>query len=98
MGGNWMNISQLKEYTHPSGRLKSRYLTKLFMSNHNRAMIYIKRLQSLGLMPYHRIQAKMASDPAANPPPPRTPYGGGTGPVAERKVVDKDVKAAIDQV
>ncbi|CAK0893222.1 unnamed protein product, partial [Prorocentrum cordatum] len=90
MGGNWMNITQLKEYTHPSGRLKSRYLTKLFMSNHNRAMIYIKRLQCLGLMPYHRIQAKMANDPAALPPPPKVQFNsGGERPAQSRQLLDR---------
>ncbi|CAK0893221.1 unnamed protein product [Prorocentrum cordatum] len=96
MGGNWMNITQLKEYTHPSGRLKSRYLTKLFMSNHNRAMIYIKRLQCLGLMPYHRIQAKMANDPAALPPPPKVQFNsGGERPAQSRQLLGQDEAAAI---
>mmetsp|Transcript_46358 Transcript_46358/g.93537 ORF Transcript_46358/g.93537 Transcript_46358/m.93537 type:complete len:124 (-) Transcript_46358:111-482(-) len=75
MGGNWMNISTLRQYTFPSGRLKPRVMTKLRMSDHKRAMRYIKRLRHFGLMPFHRIQAKVESDPAAKRPPP--PSAGG---------------------
>merc|ERR1712227_600926 len=69
MGGNWMNISVLKEYTFPSGRLKPRVMTKLRQPDHKRAIRYIKRLRQLGLMPYHRIQAKIDTDPTAKAPP-----------------------------
>mmetsp|Transcript_63968 Transcript_63968/g.144371 ORF Transcript_63968/g.144371 Transcript_63968/m.144371 type:complete len:219 (+) Transcript_63968:79-735(+) len=68
MGGNWMNISTLKTYTFPSGRLKPRVMTKLRMSDHKRAMRYIKRLRHFGLMPFHRIQAKIQTDPSAKRP------------------------------
>merc|ERR1719221_1545243 len=80
MGGNWMNITTLRTYTFPSGRMKPRVMTKLRMSDHKRAMRYIKRLRRFGLMPYHRLQAKISTDPAAMRPPLRpratTPIGG----------------------
>lgn len=68
LGGNWMNITSLKEYTFASGRLKPRVLTKLRMADHKRATRYIKRLRMLGLMPYHRLLAKIETDPEAKRP------------------------------
>mmetsp|Transcript_22756 Transcript_22756/g.65620 ORF Transcript_22756/g.65620 Transcript_22756/m.65620 type:complete len:212 (-) Transcript_22756:165-800(-) len=68
MGGNWMNISVLKTYTFPSGRLKPRVMTKLRQADHKRAIRYIKRLRHFGLMPFHRIQAHVKTDPDAQRP------------------------------
>lgn len=72
MGSNWMNVTTLKTYTFPSGRMKPRVMTKLRSTDHRRAMIYIKRLRKMGLMPYHRLQAKVEGDPLARRPPPIT--------------------------
>mmetsp|Transcript_74845 Transcript_74845/g.173459 ORF Transcript_74845/g.173459 Transcript_74845/m.173459 type:complete len:202 (-) Transcript_74845:67-672(-) len=69
MGGNWMNVSTLRTYTYPSGRLKPRVLTKLRAADHKRAVRYIKRLQHFGLMPFHRIESRLESDIAARRPP-----------------------------
>mmetsp|Transcript_135948 Transcript_135948/g.290541 ORF Transcript_135948/g.290541 Transcript_135948/m.290541 type:complete len:219 (+) Transcript_135948:79-735(+) len=71
MGGNWMNVTKLREYTFPSGRLKPRVMTKLRQSDQKRAMRYIKRLRRFGMMPFHRLQAKISTDPAAMRPPMR---------------------------
>ncbi|CAJ1330735.1 unnamed protein product, partial [Effrenium voratum] len=69
LGGNWMNITALKQYTYPSGRLMPRVMTKLRMTDHKRAMRYIKRMRMLGLMPYHRLLGNIGKDPAAKRPP-----------------------------
>merc|ERR1719401_1378751 len=77
MGGNWMNITTLRTYTFPSGRLKPRVMTKLRLSDHKRAIRYIKRLRIMGLMPFHRIQAKLETDPEARRPPMQQKPGMG---------------------
>ena len=91
MGGNWMNVTTLKSYTFPSGRLKPRVMTKLRASDHKRAIRYVKRLRHFGLMPFHRLQANMYKDPAAKraPRPPRAPMGG--------QQLSQDMKKTIDQ-
>eukprot|EP00434_Breviolum_minutum_P001132 symbB.v1.2.000990.t1/scaffold43.1/size391093/19 len=39
------------------------------MTDHKRAVRYIKRMRMLGLMPYHRLLAKIETDPEAKRPP-----------------------------
>lgn len=96
MGGNWMNVSVLKTYTHPNGKLKQRVFTKLRMADHKRATKYIKRLRSMGLMPFHRLQAKVKKAPEASRPPMRQGTGiFGRGVAA--KQMAPDVKDSIDQ-
>merc|ERR1719410_1692178 len=68
MGSNWMNVSTLRTYTFPSGRMKPRVMTKLRLADHKRAARYIKRLQHFGMMPFHRILADIEKDPAAQRP------------------------------
>eukprot|EP00929_Paragymnodinium_shiwhaense_P067284 TRINITY_DN3387_c0_g2_i1.p2 TRINITY_DN3387_c0_g2~~TRINITY_DN3387_c0_g2_i1.p2 ORF type:complete len:220 (+),score=47.02 TRINITY_DN3387_c0_g2_i1:86-745(+) len=91
MGSNWMNITVLKTYTFPSGRVKPRVMTKLRQSDHKRAVRYVKRLRRMGLMPYHRIQAKVATDPAAQRPPPPS-----RGQKSSTKQVSAEGKASMD--
>mmetsp|Transcript_147461 Transcript_147461/g.410788 ORF Transcript_147461/g.410788 Transcript_147461/m.410788 type:complete len:103 (-) Transcript_147461:136-444(-) len=94
MGGNWMNITTLKSYTFPSGRLKPRVMTKLRMADHKRAMRYIKRLRHFGLMPFHRIQAKLETDEKARRPP--MPSFGGRGMRPSQGRMSSDVAGQID--
>merc|ERR1711920_546631 len=101
MNRNWMNITVLREYTFPSGRLKPRTMTKLSSASHARAMKYIKRLRRMGLMPFHRLQSKMLTDDEAqnpraiSPSPFAAPGAGGTRPAMTREV-SKDVLGQID--
>merc|ERR1712037_908920 len=90
MNRNWMNITVLREYTFPSGRLKPRTMTKLSSASHSRAIRYIKRLRRIGLMPFHRLQSKMLTDDdaqnprAINPNPITMAAPGGTRPAMTR--------------
>jgi len=68
LGGDWLNPNALRQYTFPSGRLKPRVMTKLRMCDHKRAIRYIKRLRQFGLMPFHRLAAKVETDPEARRP------------------------------
>ncbi|CAE7719511.1 unnamed protein product [Symbiodinium pilosum] len=89
LDGNWMNVNALKNYTYASGRLKPRVLTKLRMSDHKRAVRYIKRFRQLGIMPYHRLLAKIEKDPAAKRPPKgKTSASYGVNRAATKEVAE----------
>ncbi|CAE7484271.1 unnamed protein product [Symbiodinium natans] len=97
LGGNWMNVSALKQYTYASGRLKPRVLTKLRMSDHKRAVKYIKRFRRLGIMPYHRLLAKIEKDPEAKRPA-RKGTGSGTFGFRRDTPSQKGVSAEVDEL
>jgi len=94
MGGNWMNITTLSQYTFPSGRLKPRVMTKLRMADHKRAMRYIKRLRHFGLMPFHRLQAKVGDDALAK----RSERAPGNKAVIQSSKMSKSGREAVDDV
>mmetsp|Transcript_21401 Transcript_21401/g.49817 ORF Transcript_21401/g.49817 Transcript_21401/m.49817 type:complete len:196 (+) Transcript_21401:66-653(+) len=93
LGGNWMNITALKQYTYASGRLKPRVMTKLRMSDHKRAIRYIKRFRQLGIMPYHRLLAKIEQDPDAKRPP--RPKTAGNYGFVKSETATKEVSEAV---
>eukprot|EP00913_Durusdinium_trenchii_P023168 g21748.t1 len=82
------------QHCFASGRLKPRVLTKLRMSDHKRAVRYIKRLRMLGLMPYHRLQSKIATDKEAKRPPRQ---GTGTGGFGRQGKKDEKMTNTVDK-